>query len=131
MGYSQITMRYADIAVAAPTMQSFTYGIPPKLEEKLVVGMRVAVPFRRRKAVGYVIGVGNTLPKGLEGKEVRSIDATLDDDPVFSSTMLAWLSWMARYYCAPIGEVCRAALPSRLTRIELKKKMENPEKGIK
>ena len=110
-------MRYADVAVAAPTPQSFTYEIPAEMTSRVGPGMRVAVPFRRRSVVGYVLALKNRVPAVLEGKDIRSIENVLDDEPVFSSVMLKWLTWMSCYYCAPIGEVCRSALPTRLNNI--------------
>lgn len=110
-------MRYADVAVAAPTHASFTYAIPDELAEGVGSGVRVAVPFGRRTVMGYVLGCVQRLPKGLDESKVRAIKSALDDVPVFSPPMLQWLAWIASYYCAPIGEVCRTALPARLNRL--------------
>jgi primosomal protein N' (replication factor Y) len=110
-------MPYADIAVAAPTISSFTYEIPSELCDEVLVGSRLAVPFRRRKVVGYVLNLTDRLPADLDKEKIRPIDSILDDAPIFSENFLRWLKWISSYYCAPIGEVCRAALPSRLNRI--------------
>jgi primosomal protein N' (replication factor Y) len=110
-------MRYADVAVAAPTHASFTYAIPDEMSSGVKPGVRAAVPFGRRTAMGYVLGTTDELPSGLDEDKVRAIRSVLDEDPVFSANMLSWLRWMSSYYCAPIGEVCRTALPARLNRL--------------
>ncbi len=110
-------MKYAHIAIAGTTPTAFTYLIPDELRGKMHAGMRVCVPFRRRRTVGYVLGTSAAAPKELAGKEVRPIESVLGDAPVFSPAMIEWLMWIARYYCAPIGEVCRAAVPSRLNQL--------------
>ncbi len=117
MGYSADAMSYATVAIAAPTAGGFTYEVPATMIGRIAPGQRVAVPFRRRTVVGYVLDVTQDQPSSLVGKDIRAINEILDEDAVFSSTFLSWLRWLSQYYCASIGEVCRTALPARLNRL--------------
>jgi primosomal protein N' (replication factor Y) len=109
-------MRYAHVAIPRPLLKSLTYGIPQEMQRMVMPGHRVLIPFHRQQAVGYVISVHAQAPANLDLKKVKEIKEVLDDRPVFSKIMLEFLCWMSGYYCAPIGEVCRSALPSRLSR---------------
>jgi primosomal protein N' (replication factor Y) len=46
-----------DVAVPLPIDSTFHYAVPPALASRVTVGMRVLVPFGRRKLTGYVLGV--------------------------------------------------------------------------
>lgn len=105
-------MPFADIAVPAPIHAALSYRIPEGMA--LAPGMRVAIPFRRRSSIGICLAIRDELPPQAEGKEIKAIDGILDEHPVLSAPLLELLQWMAAYYCAPIGEVCRVALPARL-----------------
>ena len=41
---------YVDVILPLPLDGLFTYAVPPQLEERLQVGMRVVVPFGRSKS---------------------------------------------------------------------------------
>lgn len=107
-----MTNLLAQIAIPTPLHHLFTYKIPDTLKESVVPGKKVIVPFRKREAVGFCLGVTDQRPPDVEEKKIKEISRV--GETVFSETMMAFLSWLADYYCAPIYEVCRAALPSRL-----------------
>lgn len=102
---------YAQIAVPSPLNQSFTYRIPLALAPKLRVGQRVIVPFRRKEMIGFLLGFAEELPPGLKKEALKEIIDIKEEAPVFSKNMLQFLEWLADYYSAPIGEVCKAAFP--------------------
>ena len=110
-------MQYADIAIAAPALNTFTYRVPDELSDKICKGTRVEVSFRRRRAIGYVVGVSDESPAGLDAERIKKIEDIMDDGPIFSKEMLKWLRWISQYYCAPLGEVFRTALPSRMNQV--------------
>lgn len=105
-------MPLVDVAIPSPLPNTFTYEAPqtPALQP----GMRVLVPFRRRPTLGIVVGLPQEPPRGLEGKQLQSVLEVPDAHPLLSPALLQLVRWMARYYCAPIGEVVRASLPARL-----------------
>ncbi|MBT3181258.1 MAG: primosomal protein N' [Deltaproteobacteria bacterium] len=112
-------MRYAEIAIPTPVHGTFTYSIGDC--EGLIPGMRVVVPFRRKKVVGICFQITDKPPLELNPKSIKSIDSRLDDEPSLSSSMIKLMEWMSRYYLTPIGEVCRASLPSRMMRLGMPK----------
>ncbi len=101
---------FVDVAVPVPLRQSFTYAAPSELREKICPGIRVAVPFGRRKLAGFVIGPAKD-PGGSQW-HCKSIAAILDPDPVFPEELLGFLRSAADYYMYPLGEVLRAAAPA-------------------
>lgn len=109
---------YAQIAIPSPLHHLFTYKIPGPLKTKIAAGQRVVVPFRKKPMIGFCLGIASQLPPGLEEKKLKEVLEVKEEGPVFSEKMIVLLNWMAGYYCAPIGEVCHAALPSRLARLK-------------
>jgi len=107
------SMSFADLAIPSPVHGSFTYSVPEGMA--LRPGARVAVEFRRRPAVGFVLSLRDSPPEAIDPSRIQPIVEKLDDEPSLSPTVLELVGWMSGYYCAPIGEVVRAALPARLT----------------
>ncbi len=114
-------MLYAQIAIPRPLHHLLIYQVPEKLKAELQMGHRVLVPFRNRTQVGFIFGIINELPQKLDSTKIKPIQKILDPEPVFSQKKLDLINWMAKYYCAAIGEVCKASLPSRLTKINAPK----------
>jgi len=75
------------------------------------VGMRVQVPFGRRRIIGIVVGTGGAVDSTLR---YRPIEAILDDRPLVTPDLLELCHWAADYYAHPLGEVLAAALPTGL-----------------
>jgi len=100
--------RFATVAVGLALERQFDYAVPDKLLGHVLPGMRVMVPFGPRKVVGYVISTCET--SSYDGK-VKEILQVLDERPTFQPLILDFLSWTARYYHVPLGELMRKALP--------------------
>ncbi len=100
------------IAVALPIKETYIYAIPKSLETSVSVGCRVLIPFKNRKATGYILerSACNDQP-GL--KEIFGI---LDSEPLFPEQMVSFFEWMAKYYIYPIGLVIQSALPGGLNK---------------
>ena len=71
--------------------------------------MRVKAPFGRRGIVGLVI----RLREG-EADDLKELTVVLDESPLLPNDMLHLLRWAAEYYCYPLGQVVRSALPAGL-----------------
>ena len=99
----------ADIAVNAPLKQLFSYRIPAELAATARIGTRVKVPFGRRKVTGFLLQLRQGSGEGL--KEIGSV---LDEHPLLNPELIRLLRWAADYYCHPIGQVVRNALPGGL-----------------
>ncbi len=99
---------YADVSLPVPLHHAFTYRLPLTLEHRAQPGCRVLVPFGARKLTGMVLRVHDV---AVAGQETREVLRLVDEDPVLDQTLLALGEWVARYYCAPPGEVYRAMVP--------------------
>jgi len=99
----------ADIAVNAPLKQLFSYAVPEALAEKVGVGVRVRVPFGRRTTIGFIMKLRTGDSAGL-----KMVKELLDEQPLLPKGLLRLLRWAAEYYCHPVGQVVRSALPAGL-----------------
>ena len=106
----------ARIAVSAATYwvdRPFSYRIPSAIQERVVPGVRVVVPFGRgnRRTEGIVLSTGYSETDGLKLKTVTSV---LDSEPVLSEEMLRLAVWLHdRYFCT-VYEAVHAMLPAGL-----------------
>jgi len=101
---------FAQVALALPLSEPFTYRIPSHLEGKLELGFRVLVPLRNKIVTGFVVGLSAT--SGVSN--VKEIKDLLDPYPLFAGEMLELTKWVSDYYLCSWGEVLRAALPGEL-----------------
>ncbi|MBF0113290.1 MAG: primosomal protein N', partial [Desulfamplus sp.] len=106
-----------EVAVALPLNQTFTYKVPPHLANSAKIGMRVLVPFARRRLTGYILSKkidsnpDNNFNCSYQPKLILDL---LDDIALFPPSMVQFFRWIASYYIHPIGEVIKSALPSGL-----------------
>lgn len=111
-------MLYAEVAIPKPIPKPLIYAVPEALQEAILAGQRVTVPFHSGQASGFIISVGKKTAREVDVKKIKDIAEIMEIEPVFSKSMIELILWMSKYYCAPIGEVCRAALPPRLSQIK-------------
>jgi primosomal protein N' (replication factor Y) len=103
---------YADLLLPLPLPGTFTYAVSPEKAAGLIPGMRVTVPFGKKKIyTGLVIRMTDQPPTGFEVKEIISV---LDKKPVVLETQLRLWEWISEYYMCILGEVYKAALPAQL-----------------
>ena len=88
----------------------YTYAVPSDLEERVIPGVRVEIPFGRRSILGYVVERVAT----SDHQDVRPIASVLEEQPLILEHHLVLARRVAAWYCAPLGEVVRAMLPSRV-----------------
>lgn len=101
---------FIDAILPLPLKDTYTYAITKAEHEVIQPGMRVIVPFGKRKMyTAVVFSLHQNTPKTYEPKQ---IDSLIDENPILSSRQLSFLEWIAQYYQAPIGLVFRAAIPS-------------------
>jgi len=93
--------------VPVPVDRLFTYELPLTLRHRVVPGCRVQAPFGSRILTGVVM---RTHAEPL-AHVVRQISSLRDEEPVLDGELLDLASWIAEYYCAPIGEVVKGMLP--------------------
>ncbi|NND54670.1 MAG: primosomal protein N', partial [Gammaproteobacteria bacterium] len=99
------------VAINTPVNKLFDY-LAPKGRDDLRPGMRVRVPFGRRKLVGIVAAVGHDSEWPLN--KLKPALEVPDQDALFDPALVDMLSWAAGYYQCPPGEVFAAALPVAL-----------------
>ncbi len=99
-------MLYANVVLGLPIDEAFDYLVPPALENKIIIGLRVRVNFRNKKEVAYVID----LSKKTKIKKIKEILAVIDTAPVLSEKLLLLTKRLAQYYCCSWGEAIETAL---------------------
>ena len=103
---------FVDVILPLPLDGVFTYSVPSSLEEQVLTGLRVLVPFGRNKTyVGIISSIHHQAPEGYQTKDILQV---LDVSPILLDSQLRLWKWIAEYYMSPIGEVYKAALPSGL-----------------
>jgi primosomal protein N' (replication factor Y) len=100
------------VAIDTPLRRVFDYELPGSLRAEVRPGQRVIVPFGRRRVVGIVVECRDR--SAVPDAKLRSAQAVLDAEPVFTADLFSLLCWSADYYRHPIGEVLAAALPVAL-----------------
>ena len=99
------------VAVNTPVNKLFDY-LPPGDGGHVETGMRVRVPFGKRKLVGVVVNTsdGTDVPTS----KLKQAAEVIDTEPLLNPQLLELLTWAAGYYQHPPGEVIAAALPANL-----------------
>ena len=104
---------YYEIAVSLPLRQCFTY----KSVIKIKKGLRVSVPFGKRKVIGVVIKKINNPEILNKNGVIKSIISVLDEHSIFDSPIFNTILWASDYYHHPIGEVFHSFIPTELRKI--------------
>lgn len=100
------------VAVPTPLRRLFDY-LPARYidESRLLPGMRVAVPFGKKKEmIGLImeIATGSDYPYS----KLKPINRLVDAEPVIDRQQLKLINWASRYYHHPPGEVFFNAVPA-------------------
>ena len=103
-------MKYAEVAVDAPTGydRTFTYSIPSSMS--LSPGHMVQVPFGPRVLPGIVFQL--TLEPQVT--ETRDVVGIVHPEPVLSPHQLALARWVSNYYMAPLFDCSALMTPPGL-----------------
>ena len=101
------------VAVPSPVYRLFDY-LAPKSTSPLEPGTRLRVPFGRRAVVGILHELVDR--SELPHARLKSVQAVLDETPLFPAELYGLLTWVAAYYHHPLGEVLHTALPVLLRR---------------
>ena len=96
---------FCDVALPVPLDMVFTYRVPA--DAAPIVGGRVLVPFRQQRITGIVVELHDRKP----AVTTKNIISVLDPEPLLDELLLRLARWIADYYLAPLGEVCRTMLP--------------------
>ena len=104
--------KIALVVVGLPLDKHFDYLIPEKLHNRIVIGVRVRIPFHGRKIVGYVVGFNDD----SEFESVKSILEVLDGTPIVDDIYLALAKRISESYGCSLGEAIEFCLPKYICR---------------
>jgi len=103
---------FADVILPLPLPRLFTYWVPPEMGESLQQGIRVVVPFGKKKQYsGIIFSLHHNQPESYQTKPLLAV---LERTPIVNQQQLDFWQWLADYYQCTLGEVYKAALPSGL-----------------
>ena len=103
---------FVDVVLPIPVNQLFTYEINKAEFSFIKKGMRVAVPFGKKKIyTSIVYSIHTDLPIGYDIKPIFQI---IDEKPLVNDIQLKFWDWISKYYMCSIGDVMRASIPSVL-----------------
>jgi primosomal protein N' (replication factor Y) len=105
---------FAEVAVCLPLTRTFVYEIP----EPVGIGCRVRVRFRATEVEGFVVGLPDSAPHGVE---IQTVQEVLDQASLLQPDVLELCRWISEYYLAPLGEVLKSALPPGISRKHLER----------
>lgn len=101
---------FIDVVLPLPLHNTYTYAITQAESAVIKPGMRVIVPFgKRKKYTAIAVEVHQKPPVAYEPKQIDSI---IDASPILAPLQLSFYSWIASYYQAPLGLVIRTGLPT-------------------
>ena len=105
--------RFLAVSIDAPLRRLFDYRAPPGTDPgRLLPGVRLWVPFGRRRVVGVLVELRSA--SEVPESRLKAALAVIDETPVLDAPLLELLRWSADYYRHPTGEVIAAALPAPL-----------------
>ena len=97
----------AKIVVDLALDREFDYRIPSRLAGAVQIGSRVAVPFGKRTAQGYVVGLADN----SQYPQLKEIGDVIGKKPLLGDKILELTRWMGKYYCCPVELCVKCALP--------------------
>ena len=100
-------MKYAEVAVNAPSAgpRTFTYHLPPDCI--ISIGSAVWVPFGPRLLQGIVFNLTDISPV----EETRPIAEVIGSQPLLSTQQIELAKWISHYYLAPYFNSASLMLP--------------------
>ncbi len=108
---------FAEVALPVPLPQTFSYGVPESLA-RAGTGYRVRVRFGARSLIGCIFEIREEAPRLPPGATLKPLSSLLDHEAVLSPSQLELARFIADYYLAAPGLVCRAMLPPETAREE-------------
>lgn len=104
--------KYVDVIVPLPIAGTYTYSVPQEWAASISIGMRVVVPFGKKKIyTAIVYYIHSKAPERYEAKDILYL---LDDKPVLRHPQLRFWEWISSYYQAHLGDVYQSAVPAGL-----------------
>jgi primosomal protein N' (replication factor Y) len=108
---------FAEVALPVPLPQTFSYGVPESLA-RAGTGYRVRVRFGARSLIGCIFQIHQRAPELPPGATLKPLSSIVDHEAVLTPSQLEIARFIADYYVAAPGLVCRAMLPPDTPREE-------------
>ena len=107
------------VALNLPIYHTFDYMVPKGMNQPLA-GIRVEIPFGRKKMVGITVKAGNAAIDGnlKLNYQVKELLKQIDEVPIINQDIMDICVWGSSYYQHPIGQVLFGAIPSILRKGE-------------
>ena len=114
-------MTYASVVLDISTRgldKPFSYTVGADLRDAVGVGCTVLVPLGNRQAVGYVVGVGEEPPEGVDLAKMKGVLQVLAER-AFDSVGVELATWMASEYACNLPDALRLFLaPGQKVRVQ-------------
>lgn len=114
---------YADIIIDISHEKldkTFQYHIPDELLNRLIIGMKVSVPFGNSKRTGYVVNItAEPVFDVLKIKDIISID---ESAMAIESQLIALAAWIKRNYGGTMSRALKTVIPVSRQQKQLVKK---------
>ena len=104
-------MLTANIILAFPLNDTYTYYVPQAMEDNICVGQRVIVSFGAKR---FFTGIVYSLGDASDVADLKPIAEIIDNKPIVSQNQLLYWRRLADYYICSLGDIMRLALPSAL-----------------
>ena len=101
---------FVDVIVPLGIPKYFTYRVPHEWNDALQIGLRVVVPFGRKKR--YTALIKNIHENPPTSYQAKYIEGILDEKPIVATVQMRLWEWIQEYYMCYPGDVYSAALPS-------------------
>ena len=103
---------FVEILLDQNLAKGLDYAVPPELQNRIEVGMRVEVPLKNQLKKGTVAALKDrsSFPK------VKPISRLLSTEAELSDPLWKLARWMSDYYCAPLQRVLKCFIPPSLRR---------------
>lgn len=89
---------------------TFTYHVPSNVEDNLLIGKRVLVPFSNRTVEGFVLGYDAK----TDDYEIKDIIKIIDVEPVLNDELINLGIYMSKKYLCPLINCYQSMLPKAL-----------------
>ncbi|HVO65438.1 MAG TPA: primosomal protein N' [Syntrophales bacterium] len=98
---------FVTVAVNIPSHKTFSYAVPAALQNDILIGKRVYIPFGKRRLTGYIIERSDS----TTCEDIKEIIGILDSERLFNEDDLEFYRWVSQYYIYPLGKALAEILP--------------------
>ena len=113
--YAQIDIADVVVDIDAPDLQpSYSYRVPEALQNTLVAGACVHIPFAGRETLGYVLARRKLASNDPLCGKLKTIISVVEDAITINAEQLHIIQWMSRHYVSDLLSALRCVAPATL-----------------